>query len=250
MSKDTQIFKFRELEKISQQHLDIIQQYKPTVISDFSSYKTQPLKSAKVEISVVQEDVIQSIFKEDKPLVLIFASAKNPGGGVTRGSIAQEEVISLHSSWYFQVTQHMAISKGFYLEKGDDAINTDKMLYVKNGFMFTDEYHNEISPTEVSFIGATAPNMKGMLQQGQKVDEKKVYQLFSKRIENLLSFSMHQKNDTLIVGAWGCGVFGLSPEKTANLFKENIVKTNFNKKIVFSIIDEKTKNLFEEVLLG
>lgn len=247
MSKIEQIKKFEELQLIFDISKDEILGYKPKFINPADIKKPTSINK-KVEVSVRQENVIKTIASEENPLVLVFASAKNPGGGVTQGSIAQEEVISLHSSWYFQLIDNPQIIKDFYLPKGANAINTDNMLYLESSFLLTDEYHNMISPKKVSFLGATAPNLKGMVNQGLKCDENMVYNIFSQRIKNVLNFAMSAPNEILIVGAWGCGVFGLSPKITAQLFKENIQSTGFNKKVIFSIVDEKTKNIFSDVL--
>jgi uncharacterized protein (TIGR02452 family) len=74
--------------------------------------------------------------KNVNSVVLVFCSAKNPGGGVTQGSIAQEESIVIHSSWFFQVKD----VSGFYLKSKSNAINTDNLLYIDKGYLFTNEY--------------------------------------------------------------------------------------------------------------
>jgi uncharacterized protein (TIGR02452 family) len=63
------------------------------------------------------------------------------------------------------------------------------------------------------------------------------------RIEKVLALSVLHGNDTLILGAWGCGVFQNDPAVIAQLFKDVLTTTFKNqfKKVVFAIYarDEK-----------
>lgn len=51
------------------------------------------------------------------------------------------------------------------------------------------------------------------------------------------------KADILILGAWGCGVFGNDPRQVAKFFKNALTFYSFEK-IIFAIHDEKTANIF------
>lgn len=189
-----------------------------------------------------QENVTEVI--EENSLVLVFCSAKNPGGGVSRGSIAQEEDISLTTSWFFQVKD----IKGFYLDKYSNAINTDNMIYVEKGFLLKDKNGNDLSPISVSFVGATAPNIKGMKDQGYSIDYKLIKKTLGLRVENILKLATQQNKETLILGAWGCGVFGLSSEMVAEVFNEKLNEGWFEGNIIFSIPEEKMLNDFEKII--
>lgn len=193
-------------------------------------------------ITFKKENVTDVI--EENSLVLVFCSAKNPGGGVSRGSIAQEEDISLTTSWFFQVKD----IKGSYLNKHSDAINTDNMIYVEKGFLLKDKDGNDISPIPVSFVGATAPNIKGMKDQGHSIDYKLIKKTLALRVENILKLATQKNKETLILGAWGCGVFGLSSEMVAEVFKEKLNEGWFKGNIIFSIPNEKMLNDFEKII--
>ena len=205
-------------------------------------------KKGSYKIQVLNESVIDSIFRFENPLVLVFASAKNPGGGVTRGSTAQEEEISLHSTWYFQLIENPSFISNFYLDKGSSALNTDKMIYLRNSYMLTNSFYQEISPSPVSFLGVAAPNLSGLQSQGIKHSEFHIYDTLRTRIRNIFKMAIHKKHQTIILGAWGCGVFGLSPVKVAEIFREEIQYSCFNGDIVFSILDKDMATMFDTIL--
>lgn len=64
------------------------------------------------------------------------------------------------------------------------------------------------------------------------------------RIEFLLNIVSEFNTDTLILGAWGCGVFGQNPAEVAKLFKETLNTHKF-KKVIFAIIDNETFKIFK-----
>ncbi|WP_431243332.1 TIGR02452 family protein [Flavobacterium sp. P21] len=72
-------------------------------------------------------------------------------------------------------------------------------------------------------------------------------------MDKVLAIALKEKSDTLILGAWGCGVFRNETKDVARLFKEIIAEKYAGafKKIVFAVFDnsEKKSNfkLFEDV---
>jgi uncharacterized protein (TIGR02452 family) len=69
--------------------------------------------------------------------------------------------------------------------------------------------------------------------------------VFKKRIIGLLSFAELNNHKTFIVGAWGCGVFGLDPNKVATIFKECIENKVYSGHLVFAIMDKVQCSLFK-----
>lgn len=188
------------------------------------------------------EQVIKTILRYDNPLTLVFGSARNPGGGVLRGSTAQEEDIALSSTWYFNVKDNFE----FYQLLHKDLTYSDKMLYVNEAYVVKDELGHYITPKKVSFIGGTAPNINGMKSKGEPINDKIIYEVFKKRIIGLLSFAELNNHKTFIVGAWGCGVFGLDPGKVATIFKECIENKVYSGNLVFSILDRTQYETFKK----
>lgn len=56
----------------------------------------------------------------------------------------------------------------------------------------------------------------------------------ARRVDFVISIAEEQKCDTVILGAWGCGVFGQDPAVVARLFKERLKKSSL-KRAVFAI---------------
>ena len=202
--------------------------------------------TSKTDSSVVfhNEQVVKTILRYDNPLTLVFGSARNPGGGVSRGSTAQEEDIALSSTWYFNVKDNFE----FYQLLHKDLTYSDKMLYVNEAYIVKDELGNYITPKKVSFIGGAAPNINGMKSKGEPINEKTIYDIFKKRLIGLLSFAELNNHKTFIVGAWGCGVFGLNPEKVAHMFKECIENKVYSGILVFAILDPEQCKLFKTII--
>lgn len=197
-------------------------------------------KSNSWNISWNQKKSLEDIPHEDTA-VLVFSSAKSPGGGILRGSSAQEEDISLVSSWYFQVKD----IQNFYDSKNSNALNTSKILLIEKGYVFLDEYMQEIkNPYSLSLIGCAAPNLKGMLEQKQDISL--VYSEYQKRLKNILVLAENLQKKNLVLGAWGCGVFGLDPQKIANIFSNEIHQNYFSGNIIMNIPNVILLNQFKE----
>lgn len=88
-------------------------------------------------------------------------------------------------------------------------------------------------------ITSPAPN-RGAMEQNERIEElKQLPEVFKERIAQVLSAAYRNNCDTLILGAWGCGVFRNEPLDVANYFKI-IINKHFQKvfkKIVFAIYD-------------
>jgi uncharacterized protein (TIGR02452 family) len=59
--------------------------------------------------------------------------------------------------------------------------------------------------------------------------------VLNKRIEGILQLMSSKCNDTIILGAWGCGAFGGDALIVAKLFADNILKIHSFRNIVFAI---------------
>lgn len=180
-----------------------------------------------------------------KPLILIFASAKNPGGGVANGAIAQEEEVSLCSTWYFQAKD----STGFYLTGHVDPTYTDALLYSKDSLLLKDANHYWLDePTCVSFVASAAPNLTAIRDNSVPIKDHEIQHILTRRATAVLNLADKEGHDSVVLGAWGTGVFGIPDDWVAKAFKEAIRQSTFDGKIIFAIPDSKKLDVFKNVL--
>lgn len=230
---------FKQLEKHCQQ-------LKISPAQQINLANIRPNKSVAPTISCFPESANACIDRVGgHPLVVVFGSAHKPGGGVRNGARAQEEDLSLTTSWYF----HVKDCDGFYKKEHPNLLYSDEALYVKDALLLRDQYRNDIEPRPIGMIGAAAPNLSGMRTSNKMVAEKVIYQTLERRIDGILALAHNNKYETLVFGAWGCGVFGLDPLKVANVFKTSLEKNIFGGNIAFAIMDPNMCQVFESVLI-
>ena len=66
----------------------------------------------------------------------------------------------------------------------------------------------------------------------------------------MLDIASNKNVNILILGAWGCGVFGQDPSEVAKLFVEELKNHKDIENIIFAIVDKESKNYraFEQVI--
>ncbi len=144
--------------------------------------------------------------------VLDFASFTNPGGGYERGVLAQEEALCSESNLYPILD---GCRKIFYddnksMRRG--GLYTDKSMYVP-GVVFGEG--NNLKTAGV--IVCAAPNKRQALENGR--DEIEIEHDLARRVEAVMRIAAVQGVDSLVLGAFGCGVFRNGPNYVVELFK-------------------------------
>jgi len=105
-------------------------------------------------------------------------------------------------------------------------------------------------PYMVDFLTAAAPNVGVMRQSsrsgGSKTADMEAESVLRVRIPRVLeAFVRHGARD-IVLGAWGCGVFGNDPAVVARIFKEQL-STTFRHRfrhINFAVLDTEMANTF------
>ena len=182
-------------------------------------------------------------YPESKTAVLNFASYKEPGGRIIDGSMAQEEALC-HTSALYNVLKCLTS----YYEWNRQHLN--RALYLNRGiyspevpFVFGD------SMIKCDVITVAAPN-KNAAQKYCKVSDEENSLVLRGRIRFVLDIAETNQVDTLILGAYGCGVFGQDPTEVAEIFLELLESGKYSfRKVVFPIPAGKDGNLiaFEKV---
>src|SRR5215510_7760569 len=151
-----------------------------------------------------------------RTVALNFASAKNPGGGFLSGSEAQEESLARSSSLYACLDGRSMYP--FHRRHGD-TIYTDYVIYSPSVVVFRNNDGSLLeTPFTCSFLTAPAPNAGAVLQRDPTRGDD-LRRALQSRINKVLSVAATQGYDTIILGAWGCGVFKNDPREVAAQFQ-------------------------------
>jgi uncharacterized protein (TIGR02452 family) len=179
-------------------------------------------KSISKNIEVVNSDSVSALTefsKTGKTAVLNMASYKRPGGGVINGARAQEECLFRCSN-----LGHV-ISTDFY------PLQDDELLWTKDAVFFKDVNYGYMKDVKVDVVTIAAINLNA-----QKVDNYE--ELTKNKIRLMLSIATKNNIDNIILGAWGCGVFGNEPSKMAKMFMDVIKEGYSFDNIIFAIIND------------
>ena len=180
--------------------------------------------------------------KEDvnnRTAVLNFSSYKNPGGMFLNGSKAQEECLC-HESFLYNVLDDFR--NDFYkwnCEHKNRALYLNRGLYTFNVLFFKGD-----EKKFCDVITCAAPN-KSAAQKYQNVSDEENTKVLRSRIKYVLDIAVDNRVKTLILGAYGCGVFGQNPKEVALIFKDYLETTHKGafEKVVFAVPKGKNSNL-------
>lgn len=203
--------------------------------------KQAALKKANVSL-VATDSISQALtvsLSGQHPTLLIFGSARRPGGGWDKGAVAQEEDVALHSTWGVQAE---AAPVYYEMSKSDTAtaINPDLLLWADNGLILADSLQTWLpSPVACSFVAFAAPNAKDLANQGFDTEHPSMQALFKHHMDvrctATLVAATQQNTEHLILGAIGCGVFRLNPQLVANAWRRAITATKYTGDITFAL---------------
>lgn len=190
-------------------------------------------------------DTVSALYKHHsvtgKNTLLNFASYTNPGGGFISGSMAQEESLC-HESFLYNVLTYF--EKEYYKENRD---NKNRGLYSNRGIYSPGIlFSKNETYLEADVITCAAPNKTAAMAQGVTGQENT--EALDSRIRYVVNIAANFKPDVLILGAYGCGVFGQDPKEVAELFKKHLCgKGDTIKKVVFAIPGGDNLKAFQEV---
>jgi uncharacterized protein (TIGR02452 family) len=167
--------------------------------------------------------------------VLNFASATTAGGGFLHGARAQEEDIARCSALYACLqtqTEFYALHR-----MGTSALYTDAMIYSPRVPFFRVRADELLEAAyEASVITAAAPNAGKAF--GATVAE--IEAIFRRRTGKVLALAEARGHRSLVLGAWGCGVFGNDPVMAADSFGTWLEADRFRgsfDRVVFAVYD-------------
>ena len=153
--------------------------------------------------------------------VLNFASAKNPGGGFLKGSLAQEESIAIASTLYACQT-YPPVYKPFYGYHASHPtpLYSHRLIVSPNVVVFRDSKSLAFlpEPYSVSVITCAAVNAGDAAKKHVPASE--VRTAMEHRIRHVLAAAAASSMEHLVLGAFGCGVFRNDPAHVAQTFRQ------------------------------
>ncbi|ARF09195.1 hypothetical protein Catovirus_2_144 [Catovirus CTV1] len=196
-------------------------------------------------IEIENEDTLDMAIrckqKNLSPLVLNMASDFVPGGGVHKGSSAQEECIFRRTNAY----QTHPIE--WYPMRFNDAIYSPKVTIVKDNKYNKLKYYEDISMIAIAAI------RKPYLINGKYTQQD--YQIMYNKIKAIFEIAIINKHDSLVLGALGCGAFYNPPDEVARIFKILVEKyKKYFKYIGFAVLitkytDNNNYNYFKNIFV-
>lgn len=184
------------------------------------------------------EDLKNKGETDPKILVLNLASASTPGGHTRKGASAQEEDLCRRTSLLLSLESEKA--KKYY-----DYNNARKTRMGSDGVMFTpyvevikaSSSETLAEPFTVSVISCAAPMVRLGLEG---MSQTEYAAMLSRRIEGILLTAASQNCRYLILGAFGCGVYGNDAALVSDLFYRTILNFAYEGKsadLIFNSID-------------
>ena len=183
------------------------------------------------------------------PAVLNMASFHTPGGGVTRGSAAQEESIFRRTNIFMSLYQFNEIGKQYGVDQREERYPLDYNfggIYTPSVTVFrtpeSDGCQLMEHPFTVDVISVPAVK-RPRVENGKLVPW--VVDTLKNKIRQIFDIALENGNDSLVLSAFGCGAYGTPPNEMARLFKEVLDSKNYKgvfKEIRFAILDVPSTN--------
>jgi uncharacterized protein (TIGR02452 family) len=183
--------------------------------------------------------------------LLVFASARNPGGGFRTGARAQEEDIARASGLH----ACLAAVPDFYAHHRaePDLRYSDRVIYSPAVPVFRTDVGGLVEcPYHAAMLTAAAPNL-GALRHNQPEHVATVPAVLRGRALRVLQVAAAHGHRRLVLGAWGCGVFGNDPAVVADAFRTALDRVPAFDHVTFAVLDRApgspTHRVFAENLI-
>lgn len=191
----------------------------------------------------------QSKSPNSKICVMNFASSTNPGGGVEKGSSAQEEALCRCSTLYPTLIQSKCYNNFYNVNRRlKDRLHTDAIIYSPNiQIIKTDEQYprrlNKDQFITVDILSCAAPNLRDRSSYADfdtgdfiSINNDQLYSIHLKRAKHILHIAAVYNVDIFITGAFGCGAFQNDPIVVAKAYNDALKDyKQYFEKIIFAV---------------
>lgn len=231
MGREENVLIFQDTEKSIKMSQRLTSEYKKSVSEQKLILEKDRLdainldiydEAAKIIVSKKRTFEAAKAYRNNKVAVHNFASASNPGGGVIHGSTAQEECLCRCSYLYFCLNTP-DMWDGFYTphRQAGNPLHNDDIIYTPDVTVFKSDTDNPVLLPEnewykVNVITCAAPNLRakpsnkyntGDGSKTAKLSDNEMLEIHEKRLRRILDVAVYGGNDTVILGAFGCGAF-------------------------------------------
>lgn len=171
-----------------------------------------------------------------QPAALNFASAKHPGGGFLSGARAQEESLARSSALFACLDGNEMYD---FHRARRDPMYTDYAIYSPDVPVIRADDGNLLDePYLCSFITCPAVNAKVVLDRDSS-RRAEIREAMQTRVAKVLAIAAIHGHEALVLGAWGCGVFGNNGREIAELFRDALTGQfrGIFSKVIFAVTD-------------
>jgi uncharacterized protein (TIGR02452 family) len=222
--------------------------YGKKVVIDYDS-----LPKYETKIEVIDNDCLYAakdlIDKGLNPCVLNMASFHTPGGGVTRGSSAQEESIFRRTNIFKSLYQFNEIGSAYGIKQREERYPLDYNfggIYTPSVTVFKASEGDDCilleEPYKIGVVSVAAVK-NPRVENGKLVPW--VVDTLKCKIRQILDIALENGHDSIVLSAFGCGAYKTPPTEMARLFKEILSRDDYKnafKAISFAIINVKSTN--------
>ncbi|MCD8199426.1 MAG: TIGR02452 family protein [Coriobacteriaceae bacterium] len=169
-------------------------------------------------LSVARQDCSDPSYQEGgRVLVLNLASFSRPGGAVRDGANGQEEDLCRRSTLLLSLESDEAKRYYDYNNALKTRLGSDAVMITPEVLVFRDEKGELLQePFTISVMSCAAPMIR-MGLEGKSDEEYRAMLL--NRIAGMLRCAMSEGYRNLVLGAFGCGVFGNDAAVVSDAFK-------------------------------
>lgn len=209
----------------------------------FADEKVEPLlrgTGEDVPPELLKMDTTSAIFaikEEDNIALLNFASFKHAGGGYMRGMHAQEEALCCESFLYNVLSQFQSYYD-YNLEHLNRHLFLNRAIYSPDVYFFRDGMQKKCG-----VITCAAPDRSCIGKRGyDSFTAEENQRAIESRVEFIKNIALANGVKTIILGAWGCGVFKQDPTVIKGLFVNAFMDTGI--KCYYAIPDDTNYKAF------
>jgi len=192
----------------------------PALLRKFSQLPAVPQVAGEHKTEVTAEKVQDAAlrYRGKRVTILNFANGTRPGGGVRSGAVAQEGDLCI-ASGLLPTLESPAVGEHYAANKhgGSPPEYENQLIVSLNVPMYRDGYGRLVDPYNVTVITCAAPN-----SNNSSVTPAAAIEALHIRTAHIVNAAAKVNTEVLVLGAWGCGVFGNEPSLVAALWADAV----------------------------